>query len=150
MKTHIFVDSSTKRTSKSDKRGESVSAWAVWREGDMDKKPIMCGINYSQFDGPNKAFYDGVIRALERCLPICWNDEVIVWGDCELAINQLNGRWKVKWTNMEYKQTRALERKFIEKNNSISFKYIGEKHPIYKKIDQLAKRSRAHILNIIK
>jgi len=144
---NIYVDSSTKRTKLGNRYGESVAAWGAWWDGTFNEKPIRCGIHYFRYEGPNRVFYEGIIRALEQCMSLIWADECIVWGDCELVIKQLRGEWEVGQMKKYFKQVQALKRKY---KGTINFEYINQSDPIYKKIDQLAKRSRSHITEILK
>lgn|GEM_PF-2168060 len=144
---NIYIDSSTKRTKLGSHYGESVAAWGAWWDGIFNEKPIRCGIHYFRHEGPNKVFYEGVIRALEQCVSLMWVDKCIVRGDCELVIKQLRGEWRVGQMKKYFKQVQVLKIKY---KGNISFEYISESDPIYKKIDQLAKRSRSHIIGILK
>jgi ribonuclease HI len=147
MAFYIFIDSCTKRTAKDNKYGESTSAWGVW--GDDLENPLRCGIQYFRYEGPNKCFYKGIIRALEQCLDLCWGDSVMILGDCEAVIKQLNGEWAVRSMAVEYNQVQALIGKYLKKENLVTFQYISENDRIYKKIDQLSKRSLNFIKKII-
>lgn len=142
----IYIDSSTKRTNKDNKYGESIAAWGLWNN---NSGPYRCGINYFKYGGPNKTFYQGVIRALEQCLDFCWEDHVIVCGDCIPVIEQLTGERFVNVMRSEYSQTQALIKKYRGKNNIVNFQYINENDNKYKKIDQLSKLSRDFIKNIV-
>jgi len=147
-KLNIFIDSSTKRTRRGNRYGESVVAWGAWWNGTLNEKPIRCGIHYFRYEGPNKVFYEGIIRALEQCMPLIWEeDELIIRGDCEPVLKQLRGEWNVGQMKKYFRQVQALKRKY---RGAIKFEYINRNHPIYKKIDQLAKRSRFHITRILK
>ncbi|HZS43181.1 MAG TPA: reverse transcriptase-like protein [Candidatus Paceibacterota bacterium] len=150
MDLYILVDSSTKPTSKHDKRGESIAAWAAWWSNDSRGKPVAAGVHYLRHSGPNKCFYLGIIRALEHCLPMCWSNKVIIMGDCEPVLKQLNKIWQVSSMALEYKQVMGLIKKYKEKGNEIVFSYLSENNSEYKNIDQLAKRSHKHFLTILK
>ncbi|MFC2017148.1 reverse transcriptase-like protein [Chloroflexota bacterium] len=147
MVINILVDSSTKPTSLRQRYGESTAAWAMWNSATMNEPPIRCGINYFKHNGPNKTFYEGIIRALEQCLDYCRNDEVIIKGDCQCVIQQLNKEWKVVELEIQYRQVKALVSKYEKKQNQVKFQYIGESDPVYSKVDQLAKRGRGLIHN---
>ena len=144
---NILVDSSTKATSSKQRSGESTAAWAMWNSPTMNEPPIRCGISYFKHNGPNKTFYEGIIRALEQCLEYCWNDEVIIKGDCQLVIQQLNKECKVVELAMQYRQVQALVSKYEKKQNQVKFQYLGEGDPVYSRVDQLAKRGRGLIHN---
>ncbi len=49
----------------------------------------------------------------------------------------------------ECDQVQALVRKYRRAGITVEFKYLNEKDPMYKKIDKLAKRSRAEINRIL-
>jgi hypothetical protein len=147
MAFYIYVDSCTKRTNKNNKYGESTAAWAFWND---NIGPIRCGINYFKYAGPNKTFYQGIIRSLEQCLDCCWEDEIFVCGDCIPVIGQLRGEREINSMVSEHNQTQALVRKYQEKNNIVHFEYVNEEDGDYKKIDQLAKKGREFIKTIIK
>ncbi len=151
----VFIDSSTKSSSVSNKYGESIAAWAAWWEGTLYMKPVRCGIYYFRYEGPNITFYQGVIRTLEQCMDLIWqSDELIIYGDCEAVIKQICGQRRVNKMRLYYKQVQALITKYHNKvklnKPIIQFEYKNNNDPIYKKIDQLAKRSRSHITNILR
>jgi ribonuclease HI len=109
---HIYVDSSTKG-SGGTKYGESVAAWMIRYEGAT--LFWRCGTAYLHKSGPNKTFYEGVIRGLESALPDANNgygDRIEVYGDCQTVINQLQGTWNVGRLEPYYKRVRALEGTF--------------------------------------
>ena len=141
----ILIDSSTKPSSSKRRYGESIAAWAIWNYANMNEPPIRCAFHYFRDNGPNRTFYEGIIRALEQCLEICWKDEVIIKGDCQHVIKQLNDEIKAQILDMQYRQVKALVSKYEAKGNQVKFQYIGEDDPVYHRIDQLAKRSRGFI-----
>ncbi len=146
-KFNIFIDSATKRTNRYNKYGESIAAWAIWRNGMLNEKPIKCGIHYFKYEGPNKVFYEGIIRGLEQCMSLIWDeDELIILGDCKPVLGQLKGEIAVGKMEKYFDQVQALKRKY---RGIIKFEYINEKDLTYKKIDQLAKRSRSYITKIL-
>lgn len=148
---HILIDSSTKRSSSTNKYGESIAAWGAWWSNDKQNKPVKAGIHYYRREGPNKTFYQGVIRALEQCMGMCWqNSDIVVFGDCKPVINQLNGTWSVNRMQEEYDQVQALVREYGREGITVSFRYLNENDAMYKKVDQLAKRSRKHVTDILK
>jgi len=145
MAVNILIDSSTNPSSRTNKYGESVAVWGVWRDNEKKAKPLRCGIHYFCYEGPNKTFYQGVIRALEQCLEMYWKEEVIVFGDCKPVIEQLNGERALNKMQKEYRQVQALIKKYKEKDNQIQFQYLDESDSLYRKIDQLSKKSREFI-----
>ena len=147
-KLWVFVDSSTKKSSNKNKYGESVAAWGAWWDKTFHEKPVRCGIHYFKYEGPNKCFYEGIIRALEQCMPLIWEDnEIIVSGDCKPVIEQLNGERKVGDMRKYFNQVQGIKNKY---RGVVKFEYVNEDAPVYKKIDQLAKLSRTYIINILK
>lgn len=106
-----YVDSSTK-PSNGTKYGESSEAWGF--QWDNSTVSWSGGVVYLRHAGPNKTFYEGVIRALESALPDVNNgsgDRVEVYGDCQTVINQLNGVWQVGQLRKHYERVRVVERK---------------------------------------
>lgn len=140
---HVYIDSSTKRTNKNNKYGESAVAWAVWNKDGLNEKPIKASIHYFRNNGPNVVFYEGIIRALEQCMSLVWSDDkLIIYGDCNPVIEQLNNKRRVEKMEKYYKQVRALEGKYRGK---VEFQYIDRETSFYKKIDRLAKHGRENI-----
>jgi len=148
---HILIDSSTEHTSPTNKYGESIAAWGAWWSNKKESKPVKAGIQYFQNEGPNKAFYQGVICALEQCMGMCRpKSDIVVFGDCQPVINQLVGTWKVNKMQDEYNKVQALVRKYKREEITVTFKYMNENDPMYKKIDQLAKFNLKHVPRILK
>ena len=135
----ILIDSSTKASSKSSKYGESSAAWAVWWNN-IDRVPIRAGSLYLWKEGPNKIFYDGLIRALEACFYLVHKgDEVTIYGDNQHVIQQLQGGKGVREMQPYFNQITKMSSKYPCK---ISFTYLGESNKAYKKVDELAKQFR--------
>jgi len=69
----------------------------------------------------NEAEYTALIKGLESIVSENY-DKVLVKGDSLLVINQMNGVWKVKASNLIplYKEAKLLSNKF----KSISFEHI--------------------------
>lgn len=147
-KLNVLIDSATKRSSSDNKYGESVVAWAAWWGNSFDKKPIKCGIHYFRYEGPNKVFYEGIISILEQCTSLIKkDDELIILGDCNPVVDQLNGKRRVEQMEKYFRKVKLLKLRF---SNGVTFRHIDRNNSLYKKIDQLAKRSRTHITNILK
>jgi hypothetical protein len=116
-------------------------------------KSLRCGSIYNSTDGPTKIFYDGIIRALQSCFYLLKKEginEVLVLGDCEHAIKQLNGQVGVKQMQPLYKQVKKLEGDFKQNGvKEIKYIYIKEQdYSLYKKIDGMAKEMRERITKI--
>lgn len=115
-------------------------------------KSIRSGMIYNSVDGPTKIFYDGIIRSLESCFYLLKKEgvsEVTVLGDCEHAINQLNGNVRVKKMKPLYNQVEKLKNDYRTNGASISFLYIEEEnYPLYKKIDSITKEMRNKISKV--
>jgi hypothetical protein len=90
---HIYVDSSTK-SSGGTKYGESVAASMLRYEG--ASRFFQCGTVYLHKSGPNKTFYEGVIRGLESALPDANNG----YGD-RIDLRGLPDRHKPATRDME-------------------------------------------------
>lgn len=148
---HILIDSSTKHASRTNRYGESTAAWGAWWSNNKKCKPVKAGIHYFRNEGPNKAFYQGVIGALEQSMGMCWpNSDIVIFGDCQPVINQLDGTWTVNKMQDEYDEVQALVRRYRREGITVTFQYMNDKDQMYKKIDQLAKRSREHVTKILK
>jgi len=143
----IYVDSSTK-PSNGTKYGESSAAWGFqWDNGTVFWRG---GAVYLRHAGPNKMFYEGVIRALESALPDVNNgsgDRLEVYGDCQTVINQLNGVWRVGQLRKHYDRVRAVERKIKKR---VTYHYLGETDATYKKVDILSKQGRDLFSRLLK
>ncbi len=136
-KLYILLDSSTKP--RETKWGESVAAWSAWWGESETNRPIRVGIYYFFKDGPNVTFYKGVIGALQQCKELVNRyDEVVLYGDCDLVIKQINNEWNHKELTKYFNQVSILREQYPCK---VAVNYISEKNSIYKAIDQLSKRS---------
>jgi ribonuclease HI len=140
----ILVDSSTTRTSRRNRYGRSVAAWGAWIEGD-DEGPIRSGVHYFRHFGPNKAFYEGVIRALEGCLQLgAIYSPFTVYGDCQPVLFQLMGFWAVGDLKPWYERAQSLEAQIPA---PVRYAYLSEEDARYRKVDQLSKRAKKFIHN---
>jgi ribonuclease HI len=136
-----LVDSSTIRASSTSKYGESIVAWtARWN---TSSNPIVAraGVEYMPHEGPNKAFYDGVIRCLQSCYHMCYpNDEMVIYGDCLLVINQINGKpWTGSSLTPFWNQVQKLADDY---RCPVNFVYMPRTADSYQEVDQMAKRAR--------
>ena len=77
-------------------------------------------------------------------------NEVLVLGDCEHAIKQLNGEVGVKQMRPLYNQVKKIEGDFKQNGvKEIKYIYIKEQdYSLYKKIDGMAKEMREKITKI--
>jgi ribonuclease HI len=136
---YILIDSSTKG-SKRNKYGKSTAFWcAFWNE--VKDIPCRAGVVYSLKEGPNKIFYDGIIRALEACFYMVYdNCPVKVMGDNELVIKQLKGERNVDKMKKLHSQVKGLEFKYKEHEKGvIEYDYMNEDDEMYRKVDRCAK-----------
>ncbi len=106
-------------------------------------KPIRSGAIYCDYEGPNKIFYDGIIRSLDGCLFLTKRHsplKVIVIGDCEPVIKQLKNQWQSKKMKSFYLQTKGIEKKYKDNGAEMNYRWIKrDDFPLYLKIDKLAK-----------
>jgi len=149
MDYYALIDNSTKGTSTS-KYGATSIAWAIWdAKPKLSIQPIRASVLYMKKNGPNKAFFEGIIRILEQ---IVWEDFIreedtlSVFGDCDCVIKVLNGEQQANILKNYLYRAKDLER-FIRVN--VRYKYINDSQPIYRNIDQLAKRSTNTILTTL-
>jgi hypothetical protein len=139
----VLIDSSTKG-SKESKCGKSTLCWAVFANS-LEGVPLRVGLLCLNYDeGPNKAFYIGVIRALEDCLFMGDADCIFeIRGDCKCVIDQLAGSMEVDKLKVFHKQVKKLEDKYSELGRGqIRYQYINEDSKVYKRVDRCAKEVR--------
>lgn len=139
----VLIDSSTK---KGKNWGESTIAWAAWWNK-IDGMPFRAAAYYLKKEGPNKSFYDGVIRILDTLWYCCYKeDKLIIHGDCLLVINHINAKKHNGVMLMPfYRQVKKLERNY---RCPVEYKYIERMDKNYKKIDKLVKNSRGLFRNL--
>jgi ribonuclease HI len=89
----------------------------------------------------NVAEYTGLLEGLKKAQELCI-DDLEVYGDSKLVINQMNGLWQVKHPNMKvlYDECKKLEL-FFEK---ISYYHVERKYN--KRADALANSALDNIL----
>lgn len=148
----IYIDSST----KPKRAGYSTAFWAAFSDR-LSKDPFRSGLVYSQRMGCNRIFYMGLIDALLDC--DYWIDKssnIEIQGDCESVIDQLiltNSSFQpykrsTSELNILHDQVLYLQKSFKEKKRvTISFSYISDESPKYKKIDSLAKSLNEILMN---
>jgi|Deesub1362A_J573_1020465.scaffolds.fasta_scaffold00165_18 ribonuclease HI len=140
----VLIDSSTKR--EHGKYGESTIAWAAWWN-QVKGTPLRAELIYLKKEGPNKAFYDGVIRILQSCWYICHpEDKLTIYGDCKIVINHINNENPSGTELMPfYRQVKKIEQNY---RCPVKYKYIPRGDPKYSKIDNLVKRGRGLFRNL--
>jgi ribonuclease HI len=147
---HILIDHSTIPTDPEKNRwGKSVAAWCAWKNRYTEGKPVRCGIHYFDYEGPHRAFYKGIIQALEQCLDLCRNDAVIVFGDDKLVIDLLRERKPGNVLKELYYKVQSLIYEHCRQNNEVYFVYLSEKDKVYRKIDKLAGYSQEFIRSVL-
>ncbi|MEA2006255.1 MAG: hypothetical protein U9O50_08390 [Acidobacteriota bacterium] len=143
---YILIDSSTKGVKKDTKKtkyGESSAFWCAFRNK-LEGMPCRAGFIYSNYEGTNKIFFDGVIRALESCYYLVRQGWIVkVMGDNKPVIKILRGEWQAIELKPFYNQVKEIERKY--RGKEISYDYMGEETEIYKKVDEGAKHYRNFI-----
>jgi ribonuclease HI len=100
--------------------------------GDNTELTTYCGL-LPKGSSNNVAEYVGLLEGLKKATHLCI-DELEVYGDSKLVINQMNGEWQVKHPNMKilYEQCKVLEKSFI----SITYNHVERKYN--KRADALA------------
>lgn len=73
----------------------------------------------------NVAEYTGLLQGLRKAKDLCI-DELEVYGDSKLVINQMNGDWEVKHPNMQvlYEKCKLLEKSF----KTIVYNHVERKY----------------------
>ena len=138
---HIFIDSSVRGT-RTSKYGKAAASWfAVWDES--GGRPCRAGLVYSNHQGPNKIFYEGIIQALNTCYDLVSKHvEVKVFGDCDPVLKQLNKERNVNEMQKLYDRVREIESSY---QGPISYKYMNEENSVYKVVDECSKIFRHNI-----
>jgi ribonuclease HI len=98
-------------------------------ENELSSNSFFVGDNQTN----NYAEYMGLIQGMEEAIRINIKN-LVVSGDSLLVINQMNGKYKVKSSNLLllYQKAKQLEKRF----ESISYNHIYRKYN--KKADELA------------
>lgn len=87
--------------------GPSQCAWIIF---DDQKKEIDREVRKGKYDQTNNvAEYMGLIELLKYVLFSADIGEIEIFGDSALVINQINGKWKCKSTNLKRYYNKALE-----------------------------------------
>lgn len=111
-------------------------------------KPLRSGVHYFRYEGPNKTFYEGIIRALEGCLDLAARDDVsqlVICGDCQPVLRQLTGVWAVNELMPYLERVRNLEAGCA---TPVLYEYLSEDDARYRKVDQLSKRAKKLIQDL--
>ena len=166
----IVLDSSVSQKTKDSKLGPASCLWAAFiYEPTSDKHPLSkeieekdrfrssillegtnpesmrSGAIYNNHDSPTRIFYDGIIRAMESCfylLKMHAVNEVVVIGDSEIVIEQLNNRRKVVTMGPMYNQVKKFETAEYSKM-PVRYEYVSEDdYSLYKKLDGMCKQVR--------
>jgi len=117
-------------------------------------KPKRSGLIYSDFEGPNKIFYDGIIRALDSCMYLVKKEKIeqlIIVGDCEPVIMQLVGKRRIGELKKFYNQVKHYESEHRKLGCVIEYKHIKrEQYPLYEEINRITKDFLQKIKNQFK
>ena len=123
------------------KSGKATVGWTTERKNEI----VAAGLIYYDYNGPNKAMYEGVLAALSQLETDHFNpagsDTIKVLIDIELVIDQINGNKNA------IKMAKHLDRvkSFCERHKNVSCKFLyqNEKDSKYKKVDIISKEGRA-------
>ena len=116
---------------------------------DDDPVPIFFkGINkHEKLGTNNEAEYLAVINALhELCRPSIgtW-DEITLYSDSQIVINQINGIWAVRGDNLIPLQLEVL--KILNKLPPIKFEWCPRTNPKQKLVDKISKQNNPYFIN---
>lgn len=171
----IVLDSSTSTGSETD-LGPSLCFWAAYvyepltdthptnaklsektryESAVLMKSSIMppnrSGAIYNDHDTAIKMFYDGIIRAMNSCFYLLRKhkiNEVIILGDCNPVVDQINGVVSPKAPAIVAlcNQVKWHIGKYQKSGTAVTLKHISEdNYPLYRDIDALAKQVRGMI-----
>ncbi len=142
----IYVDSSTK-PSENFGYGKSAAAWIV----DINGYIIRSGLIFSDYNGPNKIVYEGILAALSSLEPTHFyeggTDNVEIFIDTQIIVNQLNSHSAIKMA-----KHKKLVLDFYKKHPNVTFNclYCNEKNAYFKIVDTLSKSGRNWMPKMIK
>lgn len=150
---YILIDSSTDKTKENNRIvsncGKASAFWCAYRD-EIEGIPCRAGFTYNDYLGPNKIFFDGVIRALEACYYMVQGDcELKVLGDCVPVLKILKRENQARKLKPFFNQTKELERRYKEErgyNIDINYEYINEENRIYKKVDECASQFKNNLI----
>jgi ribonuclease HI len=140
-KLNVYIDSST-RGQGGIKYGRSTAFWlAKWEEEFRENEPCRIGVYYNCRQGPNKIFFEGVIRALESCYSIGHRNCIIkIIGDCDTVIKILQREWTARDLAPFFSEVEKWEEMFRRNGKgTITYDYIDRDDEFYKKVHRCAK-----------
>jgi ribonuclease HI len=144
----VLLDTSTKPTSKTNKYGNTTTAW-VARWNKPSNPVVRADIQFLYHEGPNKAFYDGIIRALETLYHMCHStDRIVIYGDCKLVIDQLNSHPPASSSLTPF--WNQIQKIVASYRCPVEFIYMPRTNSYYQEVDQMAKRARGFFNHSIK
>jgi ribonuclease HI len=116
---------------------------------DDDPVPIFTmGINkHERLGTNNEAEYLAVINALhELCRPTIGSwDEITIYSDSQIVINQIKGTWTVRGENLIPLNNNVYS--LLSKLPPIKFEWCPRTHPRQKLVDKLSKKSNPYFIN---
>jgi hypothetical protein len=142
----ILLDTSTKHESATSQYGHSIVCWAGWWNT-IAGTPARVEVYSINREGPNKTFFDGIIRALHSCFYMCsTSDHIVIYGDLQNHLLRLQSNQPYAAESPLrpfYNSIKKLERDLrTKKNCTVSYRYLNEKYETYKVIDQISKEAR--------
>jgi ribonuclease HI len=150
-----FIYNPSKDSTETSKKIDPVSRYEVdiLLKG-IRPKPKRSGLIYSDYEGPNKIFYDGIIRALDSCMYLVKQETItqaIILGDCQPVINQLLHKRRINKLEKLYKQVKHYETEYRKLGCEIKYKWCGRNQfPLYEEIDRMTKEFLTKIKNYFK
>lgn len=123
----------------------------------LNKKtqPIRCGMIFSDKRGPNIIFYEGIIDALQSCqylIYYSWNLKVVVVGDNQRVINQINNNPKLDETTSNFReQVKEIEKEYTGQKVSIEYVWIRrDEYSTYQQIDSISREIQTKMMGAFK
>ena len=103
----------------------------------QSSKILFSDVEYIDHATNNVAEYNAIINALNR-IKENYSGEVEVYSDSNLAIQQINGKWKINYPHLAKLQKAVL--RSSDNFKQVKFTHVPRNNPFIKKCDELCNR----------
>ena len=103
----------------------------------QSSKILFSDVEYIENATNNVAEYNAIINALDR-IKENYSGEVEVYSDSNLAIQQINGKWKINYPHLAKLQKAVL--RSSDNFKKVKFTHVTRNNPFIKKCDELCNR----------
>lgn len=118
----------------------------AWFEGDSNEPFYTQVINKHEKTGSsNEAEYLAVINALHKLRrPVIDWDEIFLWSDSQLVINQVRGDWEIRGENL--KNLNDDVQRLLKHLPPIIFQWCPRTNPRQQVVDKLSKKGNEYFI----